>query len=439
MTTIFAQSSAYGKSGVAVYRISGSNALVAARLITGKDHFTPNNAYVCQIFDPANNALIDKGIVIYFKGPASFTGQDVVELYLHGSIAVSKIILNVLGKIPHLRLAQAGEFSKLAFLNGKMDLVEAEGVADLLNAQTQIQHQAALRQMSGELSQMYNSWRGQIIKLIANLEAILDFPDEDIPQEILNLITVQVEVLAGAINKHLADNNRGQKLKNGIALAIFGPPNVGKSSLINYLANKDIAIVSQIAGTTRDFIETFIDIAGYPIALVDTAGIRGDSSDPIEQEGIKRAVQKAQIADIKILVLDVGYDLNKLDAKIAELVDEDTIIVINKIDLAIKHTYSNAIYVSINQKLNLEELQKAIHLKAEQIAGLGENPHITQARYRQNLELALHHLEYFSPDKDLVLAAENFRQAMLALSFITGRVSVDEILGEIFSSFCIGK
>jgi len=439
MTTIFAQSSAYGKSGITVYRISGNKALKLLQMLTKKDSFEPRKAYYTKIFYPLSDKIIDQGIVIYFQQQNSFTGEEVVELYLHGSIAISKIITEVLSKIEFLRLADPGEFSKRAFLNGKNDLTRAEGIADLIDAETSMQHSQAISQMSGGLGAIYENWRAGLLKIMAYLEAFIDFPDEEIPLSLLGEIEIELERLKSELRNHLNDNKRGEKLRNGINLAIFGPPNVGKSSLMNYLAAKDVAIVSDIAGTTRDTIETFIDLEGYPICIVDTAGIRQATKDLIEQEGIKRAIEKAAKADIKILLLSPEVDINKMDSDIKQLLDEQTIIVVNKADLLDHVPQDNSIYISLKTSFNLQALMQKIKLTAASVAGKGENPSITRARYRQNIELALQNLENFNLSKDLVLSVEDIRQAVRHLSFITGKISVDEILGEIFSSFCIGK
>jgi tRNA modification GTPase len=441
MTTIFAQSSPYGKSGVAIYRISGKDALKAAKILTQKE-FQPRFANFSDITNPISNELIDQGIVVYFQAPKSFTGEDLVEFYLHGSVAVSKIMLDILGKMDFLRMAEPGEFSKRAFLNGKIDLTAAEGIADLIGAETFMQHKQAIKQMTGELAARYEDWRKTLLKVMSYIEAFIDFPDEEIPPQILDEIDFNIKELILSINHHLNDNKRGEKLRNGLNLAIFGPPNVGKSSLMNYLANRDVSIVSDIAGTTRDSIETFIDIGGYPICLVDTAGIRSVTNDAIEQEGIRRAINKAKEADIKILVTDVDTNFAAIDPYITELIDSDTILVINKIDLhePISLQLNNVtILISLKGRNNLESLLDEIKKKAAEVAGTSEHPNITRARHRQNIELALRALQDFSMEKDLVLAAEDVRQAIRYLSFITGKITVEDILGEIFASFCIGK
>lgn len=440
MTTIFAQCSGLTKAGVAVYRISGSRALDAAKFLTKKESFEPRKSYLLNIFDPFSNELIDKGLVLYFKSPASFTGEDIVEFHLHGSLAISKLMHKALGRIQGVRIANPGEFSKRAYINGKFDLTQAEGLVDLINAETQMQHKQAMQQSSGLLSGLYESWRQSLLKVTSYLEAYIDFPEEVISSKILDEMENIIKTLIHKLQNHLDNNNRGEVIREGINLSIFGPPNVGKSSLINYIANKNVAIVSPMPGTTRDSIETFIDIQGYPVCIIDTAGIRNNTYDIIELEGIRRAVTKTQEAHIKLLVIDVEKNIKNLDDNVKRLIDEQTIIVVNKIDLQTNASkIPNAVYVSLKQKINLEKLMEEITKKILKISPDLQNPCITRARHRENVERALKLLNEFSLEKDLVLAAEDIRLAASHLSLITGRITVDEILGEIFSSFCIGK
>jgi len=272
------------------------------------------------------------------------------------------------------------------------------------------------------------------------LEAYIDFPEEGISSKILGEIEKSIKTLKGQMTSHLDDHNRGEVIREGINVSIFGPPNVGKSSLINYIANKNVAIVSPMPGTTRDSIETFLDMQGYPVCIMDTAGIRNDTYDVIELEGIKRAVNKTQEAHIKLLVIDVEISIDSLDESIKDLVDDKTIIIVNKIDLKTNiKRIPNVIYISLKHKVNLDELMEKILNKIKQISPVLNNPYITRARHRQNVETALSLLNDFSLEKDLVLAAEDVRLAARHLSLITGKITADEILGEIFSSFCIGK
>ncbi|MDF2964661.1 MAG: trmE [Rickettsiaceae bacterium] len=442
MDTIFALSSAPGKAGVSVFRISGINALRAIDIICPDVTLKPREAQLVNLYSPENNIIFDKAIVIYFKAPNSFTGEDVIEFHTHGSIAIGNMLIESLMSIEGLRLAEPGEFSKRAFLNNKMDLTAAEGLADLIEAETSQQVRQAIRQMSGELEKLYEGWRHDLLKIQSLLEAYIDFPDEEIPDSVLDGVNANLCRLKQAINSHLNDNTRGERLRNGIKLAIFGPPNAGKSSLLNYLARREVAIVSTKAGTTRDVLEIHLDINGYPIVIADTAGIRA-TEDEIEAEGIKRAQIAASQADIKIFIFDIAEGMPK-DSHFLELIDDNTIIIANKIDL--KHQRQNISYqgnkvlaLSVKEKAGMELLLDEITRKAETLARPSETPAITRLRYRKSLNEALILLSNFNFDKDIVLAAEDIRLAARALSQITGKISVDEILGEIFANFCIGK
>ncbi|MFU7502624.1 MAG: tRNA uridine-5-carboxymethylaminomethyl(34) synthesis GTPase MnmE [Candidatus Tisiphia sp.] len=472
METIFAQSSKLGKAGVAVFRISGPKSLFALKhLLNNNIEFVPRIMYCKKLINPKNQELIDDAVVVYFQAPASFTGEDVVEIYTHGSIAIAAMLTETLLTIDGLRMAEPGEFTRRAFLNGKFDLTAAEGIADLIEAETVWQHRQAVKQVGGGLEELYNGWRQTLLTIIGFLEAYIDFPDEDIPQEILNRVMTLSGELKYAIIKHLNDNRRGELLRTGIKLTILGTPNVGKSSLLNFLMQRDVAIVSNIEGTTRDIIEGHLDIGGYPIILQDTAGIRA-SNDLIELEGIKRAIESAKMADIKIIMLDAIKLSNSPSyfeemADIIDLIDDNSIMLVNKIDLLDKslgHCHSasvrdidtclhgndimedrllplnkNYLKISIKGKIGLDILLKEIENIAHNIAGLTESPHITRQRQRDCIEKALEYLENFNIDNDLVLATEDVRMAIRSLSNVTGKISVEEVLGEIFSNFCIGK
>lgn len=445
MNTIFAQCSAAGKAGVTVFRISGPSAASSLEKISKlriKD-IEPRKVYLTKIYDFEKNSQIDEAVVVYFKGESSFTGEDTVEIFAHGSLAVVKMMNRLLAKQEDLRLAEPGEFSKRSFINGKMDLTAAEGLADLLDAETELQHKQAIRQLGGSLQKVYDSWRKDLLAISALVEAYIDFPDEDIPEEIFENTENSVKKLILNIESHLDDDNRGERLRNGIKLAILGKPNVGKSSLLNFLMQREIAIVSNIAGTTRDVIEGHLDIGGYPVILQDTAGIRHQTDDVIEQEGINRAINTAKDADIKIIVYDNSSDADEIK-KFKELVDDNSIILFNKSDISESKYVSELkeyepIILSIKNKIGTDLILKRIISIAERIARPSESPQITRARYRSQLEKAISYLTRFSMNNDLVLAAEDVRMAIRSIDNITGKISVDEILGEIFSNFCIGK
>lgn len=445
MNTIFAQCSAHGKAGVAVFRLSGPETATVLEKILGHDidKLTPRKLYLRNIYNPESKEQIDEAMVVFFQGSSSFTGEDSAEIHTHGSLSVTKLLNATLTKIPNIRLAEAGEFAKRAFLNGKMDLTAAEGLADLIDAETELQHKQAIKQLGGGLEKLYEQWRLQLLKLISLLEAYIDFPDEDIPQETLSQVDQLVKELTKQIQNHLNDNNRGERLRSGLKLAIIGEPNVGKSSLLNYLMHREVAIVSNIAGTTRDIIEGHLDIGGYPIILQDTAGINQKTSDIIEKKGIELAITAAQNADIKIIIYDVTKEIG-VDNNFINIIDNNTIILLNKIDLETKDSPTQIhgkypIKISIKNNIGLNNLLEKITSIASDLAKPSEAPQITRARHRAQLEKALEYLSNLSINNDLVLITEDMRMTMQAISNITGKITVDEILGEIFSNFCIGK
>lgn len=445
MNSIFAQCTAPGKAGVAVFRLSGPESLMALeQLIAQKvDNLEPRKLHFRKIYNPKTKEQIDEAMVVYFIGESSFTGETSVEIHTHGSLAVIKQMNQILSSIDGLRLAEPGEFAKRSFINGKMDLTAAEGLADLIDAETELQHKQAIRQLGGGLERIYDTWRQELLSLISLLEAYIDFPDEDIPDETLKQVATKIDNLISEIKNHLNDNNRGERLRDGLKLAIIGKPNVGKSSLLNFLMKREVAIVSDIAGTTRDVLEGHLDIGGYPIILQDTAGIHTETKDLIEQKGIEKAKQVFQNSDIKIIIYDATENSHKND-DFADLVDENTIVLLNKIDLS-KSKIANdldkrgSLSISVKQNIGLDKLVDRIIEVAENIAKPSDTPQITRARHRSQLEQAITYLTNFSLDDDLVLVTEDIRMTIRSLSNITGKVSVDEILGEIFSNFCIGK
>lgn len=445
MNSIFAQCTAQGKAGVAVFRLSGPESLMALeQLIAQKvDNLEPRKLYFRKIYNPKTKEQIDEAMIVFFIGESSFTGETSVEIHTHGSLAVIKQMNQVLSSIDGLRLAEPGEFAKRSFINGKMDLTAAEGLADLIDAETELQHKQAIKQLGGGLEKIYDTWRQELLSLISLLEAYIDFPDEDIPDKTLQQVTNKIDRLIKEINNHLNDNNRGERLRDGLKLAIIGKPNVGKSSLLNFLMRREVAIVSDIAGTTRDVLEGHLDIGGYPIILQDTAGIHYDTKDIIEQKGIEKAKEVFQNSDIKIIIYDVTETNNKND-DFAKLVDENTIILLNKIDLneskiANDLNSKETLAISIKKNIGLDKIINRIIEVAENIAKPSDTPQITRARHRAQLEQAIANLTNFTLNDDLVLVTEDIRMTIRALSNITGKVTVDEILGEIFSNFCIGK
>ncbi len=449
--TIYALSSAPGRAGVAVIRISGSSAGRALEILSGKSPPPPRQTAVRLLSNPQDGETLDSAMVVYFKSPGSFTGEDVAELHCHGSPAVVDAMLSALSHIKGCRPALPGEFTRRAFENGKMDLTEAEAVADLIDAETQAQRQQALAQMGGALSSLYNGWADVLKKSLAYTEAVIDFPDEDVPDDQIAAIIPQVEKILHAIDEHLNDNHRGERLRGGIHVAVIGPPNAGKSSLVNAIARRDVAIVSDLAGTTRDVIEVHLDLGGYPVILADTAGLRPDQVEDgahgkIESEGIRRALDRAQNADVRLLVFD-GTD-SELDSHTAALINSNSIAVINKCDLFhVKHANAasiNAIPLSVKNGEGVDKLLASLENKISALMKSSRDaPSLTRARHRFALEECrdcLNDALTRIAAKGLPeLVAEDLRMAVRALGRITGRVDVEDLLDVIFRDFCIGK
>ncbi|XEY19264.1 tRNA uridine-5-carboxymethylaminomethyl(34) synthesis GTPase MnmE [Azospirillum sp. HJ39] len=440
--TIFALATAPGRSGVAVVRISGPEAGSALAALTGRPlPPPPRRAVLTQLRNPRSGDALDDALVLRFTGPASFTGEDVVELHLHGGRAVVSGVIEALGDLPGLRLAEPGEFTRRAFENGKLDLTEAEAVADLIDAETTAQRRQALRQMEGALGRLYDGWRERLTRALAHIEADIDFADEDLPGGVADAVRPVLAGLAGEIAVHLDDGGRGERLREGLHIAIVGAPNAGKSSLLNALARRDAAIVSARAGTTRDVIEVHLDLGGYPVVLADTAGLRDAAADEVEEEGIRRARDRAARADVKVAVFD-ATTLPALDAATLALIDRDTVVVFNKIDLAAvtePRPDLSPVMVSAHSGAGLKELEERLTAFSADRLAIGSAPSLTRARHRAALadcrESLLRALEAPLPE----LAAEDVRLASRALGRITGRVDVEDLLDVIFRDFCIGK
>jgi tRNA modification GTPase len=442
MHTIFATATAPLKSGVAIIRISGQGAKACMQAIIGKKQVQPRIATLYKLFNPLSGDLIDEALVLWFPAPASFTGEDIAEFHVHGSRAVISEILEVLSGLPDTRLAEPGEFSRRAYENGKMDLTEAEGLADLIDAETKIQARQALNQKQGILKDLYDKWRKDLIHILANIEAYIDFPDEEIPDIVVLEVGGAVGRLKLNIEAHLNDNRRGEKLRSGLRAIIIGAPNVGKSSLLNCLAKRDVAIVSDIAGTTRDIIEVHLDLNGYPLILSDTAGLR-HGTEPIEMEGIKRAINLASYADIKIALFDASGFPN-IDQYTLDLLDENTIVLINKSDLLDAQVPDALqkyapIKISVTSQSGVGEFISKLEKLAEAHLAIVTDPVITRERHRNLLKETVIYLDKFDLNHELELASENLRQAANSLGAITGHIDVEEILDDIFSNFCIGK
>ncbi|MCW2235530.1 tRNA uridine-5-carboxymethylaminomethyl(34) synthesis GTPase MnmE [Azospirillum canadense] len=441
--TIFALATAPGRAGVAVVRISGLASGDALAALTGKALPRPREAKLVKLRDPKSGEVLDDALVLYFTAPRSFTGEDVVELHLHGGRAVVAGVVEALGALPGLRVAEPGEFTRRAFENGKLDLTEAEAVADLVDAETSAQRRQALRQMEGALGTLYDGWRERLTRSLAHIEADIDFPDEDLPSSVSDAARPVLATLAAEIDTHLDDNGRGERLREGLHIAIVGAPNAGKSSLLNALARRDAAIVSARAGTTRDVIEVHLDLGGYPVVLADTAGLREAAADEVEEEGIRRARDRAAHADVKVAVFDATA-LPALDAATVALVDGDTVVVLNKTDLASDHggivvVGQGALSVSARTGAGLADLEKRLTaFAADRLASSGV-PALTRARHRSALEECRDALRRALDAPLPELMAEDVRLASRALGRITGRVDVEDLLDVIFRDFCIGK
>ncbi len=441
---IYALSTGQGISGLAVIRISGNNAEKIIETLTNSKAPPARVATLKKFYKIDTKELIDEGILLWFPGPQSYTGEDMAELHLHGSRAVIKAIHSSISKIPDCRLAEPGEFTKIAFQNGKINLLQAESISDLIASETEIQRQQAIKIMSGKSSEKFNSLRNKLLKILSNIEAKIDFPDENLPDDVVKNIKMDSKKIRKEIDKILNDQKVGERIREGFKIAIIGPTNAGKSSLLNYLSKRDVAIVSEIAGTTRDVIEAHLNIDGYPVIMSDTAGIR-DSKDEIENKGITLALKRADDADLNIIVIDPkSIDFTSF---LDNLVDNKSIIVINKSDLGVDRLSNKLkkyqpICISIKEEKNLEELINQIKLKLKDKFIISEDILITRERHRQNLIQTIFHLKNFEEknDKDdFDKAAEDLRLATRHLGMIVGKVDVEEILGSIFNDFCIGK
>lgn len=438
--TIFALSSGPGRAGVSVIRLSGPCAGQAVRQITQKDTLPENRkAQLGWFYDPETNERLDRGLMIWFAGPHSFTGEDVAEFHIHGGQAVVGGFLEALSKVKGLRPAEPGEFTRRAFDNGKMDLTEAEGLADLINAETEAQRKQALRQMEGGLRHLYEGWRETLISSLAWLEADIDFSDEELPDDVSERVLPLVKQLHVELTSHLADNHRGERLRSGFQVVILGAPNVGKSTLLNFLSRRDVAIVSPVAGTTRDVLEVHLDLGGFPVTIVDTAGLR-ESTDEVEAEGIRRALARGEEADLKIFVCDSLPDsemggrtmllLNKIDLlKDRDSLDLDRIDCLGVWPVSVKSGQGMEVF--------LQDLETVVAKEMD----IAYTPTLSRARHRAALRECDEHLCRFLSNEgaEMELLAEDLRMAARSLGRVTGMVDVEDILGKIFSEFCIGK
>ena len=438
---VYALSSGRGPSGIAIIRLSGKDTLRITKLITKKKNINAKEANLCKFYDPSNNSLVDEGLLLLFPSPNSFTGDDLAEYHVHGSNAVIAQFLKVLSEQSNCRIAEPGEFTKIAFQNNKIDLLEAESIGDLIHSETELQRQQAIKLVQGNASDYYNNLREKLVKSLAYIEAQIDFAEDDLPDNVLKEVQVSIKEVYEDIKKILNDNKTGEKIREGFKVAIIGEVNAGKSSLLNLLSKRDAAIVSEEEGTTRDIVETYLNIEGYPVILSDTAGIR-EARNEIEKKGISLALSKSKEADLNLIVIDNSS--NTFNKKIESLINDKSIVVLNKsdIDSSKKHNFKNAVLVSVKDNKNIDELVKTIKGQLSTKFTFSKNILVTRERHRTKLNYCLKEINNFlKKDQriDIEMAAEDLRMATRHLGGIVGKVDVEEILGSIFKDFCIGK
>ena len=441
---IFALSTGRGPSGIAILRLSGKDSFQISKLITKKNNIKPKEVNLCKFHDPSNGKIIDEGLLLWFPGPNSYTGEDLAEFHTHGSNAVVSCFLRVLSEQENCRLAEPGEFTKIAFQNNKIDLIEAESIGDLIHAETELQRQQAIKLVQGNASNYYNSLREKLVKSLSYIEAKIDFAEDDLPENVLKEVQNSIKEVHKDIKQILEDHKIGEKIRDGFKISIVGQVNAGKSSLLNLLSKREAAIVSEQEGTTRDIIETYLNIDGYPVILADTAGIR-KVKNKVEKEGIQRAIKKAKNADLTLVMID--NSLKQIDKDLKKLINENCILVFNKSDLNKKipkneFTKNDQILISAKDNQNIDTLVKTIKDKLSKKFTNTNNILVTRERHRAKLNDALKEIEKFlkkDQQKEIETAAEDLRLATRHLGSIVGKVDVEEILGSIFQDFCIGK
>jgi tRNA modification GTPase len=449
-STIFALSSGRPPAAIAVVRVSGPQAGVALAKLIGRMP-EPRKAALARVRDPRNGEPIDEALALWFPAPRSETGEDVAELQLHGGHAVVAVVLDALGAIPGCRLAEPGEFTRRAFEAGRLDLTEVEGLADLIAAETSAQRRQAFRQLKGLIGDRAEAWRQRLIEALALIEARIDFSDEaDVPEDLAGPALRAAQQLRDEIATNLGDGRRGERLRDGLVVAIAGPPNAGKSTLFNRLARREAAIVSPYAGTTRDVIEVHLDLDGYPVTLLDTAGIR-ESNEPIEREGVRRARECAASADLVLWVVDcAGGEESVPEGTLGE--DSEIWLIQNKIDLVgkrlsggkgLKFEYRFTYLLSAELGQGIEALEVGLADYARSFFANAESGIVTRARHRRALEATVAALNRALAEGQGIgreeLIAEELRTAATVLGRLTGRVDVEDILDVIFRDFCIGK
>ena len=439
---IFALSSGRGPCGIAIIRMSGPDTLSICKLISKEKKIKENEINLCKFFDPSNGAIIDpEALILWFPKPNSFTGDDLAEFHVHGSNAIISYFLKVLSSQKNCRMAEPGEFTKIAFQNNKIDLLKAESIGDLIHSETELQRKQAVNLVNGHASKYYDELRSKLIKSLSFIEAKIDFAEDDLPEDVLKEAHKSIKSIHSDISKIINDNKVGEKIRNGFRVSIIGETNVGKSSLLNLLSKRDAAIVSDEAGTTRDVIETYLNLDGYPVILADTAGIR-EAKNEVEKKGISLALSKFNEADLNIVVVD---NTKKVSDKIMSLINEDSIILLNKSDVQDEENHRfdvDTILASVKDNKNIDKLINLIKQKLSKKFSSTNNALITRERHRVKLNECLIEIDKFLKKdqyKDLELAAEDLRMATRHLGSIVGKVDVEEILGSIFKDFCIGK
>jgi tRNA modification GTPase len=439
---IYALSSGRGPSGIAIIRLSGKDTLKICQIITKENTIKNKEVNLFKFYDPSTNNLIDEGLLLFFQSPNSYTGDDLAEFHIHGSNAVITLFLDVLSKQANCRMAEPGEFTKIAFQNNKIDLLEAESIGDLIHSETELQRQQALRFIQGNASNYYNSLRDKLIKSLAYIEAKIDFAEDDISDAVLKDVHTAIEEIYKEIKKTLKDQRVGEKIREGFKVSIIGEVNAGKSSLLNLLSKRDVAIVSDEKGTTRDIIEVYLNLDGYPVILADTAGIR-ESENNIEKKGIELAINRSKESDLNLIIIDNSS--MQVDKKILDLINQDSIVILNKSDLSSDNSgeyKNNGILISVKDNKNIDKLIDLIKDKLSKKIIDTKNILVSRERHRNKLNLCLLELEKFlekKQSKEIELAAEDLRMATRHLGAIIGKVDVEEILGSIFKDFCIGK
>ncbi|KAJ7067919.1 hypothetical protein C8F01DRAFT_979742 [Mycena amicta] len=454
-STIYALSTPPGKAGVAVVRVSGPGTLQVWRQVVRKPSRTipePWRMERCQIVHPNTGDALDDGLAVYFRAPKSFTTEDVLELHIHSGRAIIASVLAALSHLPYCRPAEPGEFTRRAFLGGRLDLAQVEGLKDLIDAETEGQRRMALEAAGGATSARFEQLRKDIIRCLAKVEALIDFSEgEDIEDGVYEDARKSARDILSTIRTYLGDNRRGEIMRTGVRLTIFGPPNAGKSSLLNFLAQREAAIVTPVPGTTRDILELSLDIGGIPVIISDTAGLR-TTDDPVEQIGVERARKAIQAADIALCVVsceDMDGGALELPSSVRALVMDNTFVLFNKIDLYNNdasqlrdlHRWTASLKTGQGTTDFLTGFAQALQYALEEDAASAHTPLITRARHRVHLESAAGFIEAFleTTADDIVIGAEELRYAVRAVAKVAGRIDVEDILDSLFKDFCIGK